>query len=67
MADLPLEGKKEKKPGNKKTSKPVIERNEDGSIVVTKDNAAMLSVHYLAQIYSRLGYLIKIIEGKKNG
>lgn len=34
---------------------------------VTPENASQLTVHFLSQIYSRLGYMIKLLEGKKNG
>lgn len=33
-------------------------------IIVTAENAAVMTVHYLAQIYGRLGYIVKLLEGK---
>jgi hypothetical protein len=29
---------------------------------VTNENAAVLAVHFLQQIYARLGYIIKLLE-----
>lgn len=34
-------------------------------IKVTNENAAVVSVHFLQQIYARLGYMIKLLEEKK--
>lgn len=31
-------------------------------VKVTNENAAVLAVHFLQQIYARLGYIIKLIE-----
>jgi hypothetical protein len=31
-------------------------------VKVTNENAAVLSVHFLQQIYARLGYIIKLLE-----
>lgn len=35
-------------------------------IPVTQENAPILQVHFLQQIYARLGYIIKILEEKKS-
>ena len=35
-------------------------------IEVTLENAPKLTVHFLQQIYGRLGYMIKILEEIKN-
>jgi len=37
---------------------------QDGKLTVTQENATMLTVHFLSQIYARLGYLIKVLEKK---
>ncbi len=55
MADLPLE----------KANRPLINENKDRQIQVTEANAPLLTVHYLAQIYGRLGYIVKLLEEKK--
>lgn len=31
-------------------------------VKVTSENAPVLSVHFLQQIYARLGYIIKLLE-----
>lgn len=31
-------------------------------VKVTNENAAVLAVHFLQQIYARLGYIIKLLE-----
>ena len=36
----------------------------DGKLLVTQENAAMLTVHFLSHIYARLGYVIKLLEKK---
>jgi hypothetical protein len=48
-----------------KRKKPLIETPKDSQIKVTPENAGMLTVHFLAQIHGRLGYIIKLLEGKK--
>ena len=62
MADLPL---------SEQTDKPLKKQFEKdpitGQIKVTEENAGPLTVHFLSQIYARLGYLIKIIEEKTSG
>lgn len=57
MADLPLDSKKSKL--------PLIAQTKEQQIKVTPENAAMLQVHFLSQIYGRLGYIVKLLEGKK--
>lgn len=52
MADLPVE---------KPKSPPAADRQ----IQVTAENSPLLTVHYLAQIYGRLGYIVKLLEEKK--
>lgn len=54
MADLPL--KKDKKANDE----PI-----QNKIEVTDENAAKLTVHFLSQIYARLGYIVKLLEDKK--
>lgn len=56
MADLPIEK-------SKRTTKEVVVK--DSQIEVTDENAAKLAVHFLAQIYARLGYIVKLLEEKK--
>ena len=53
MADIPLEGRKKVPP------------KKEHKIEITKDNADVLATYYLIEIYKRLGYLIKRIEGKQ--
>ena len=50
MADLPVE-------------KPNLPPEKQ--IKITAENAPLFAVHYLAQIYGRLGYIIKLLEEKK--
>ena len=38
---------------------------KETKIKVTGENAPVLTVHYLAQIYARLGYIVKLLEEKK--
>lgn len=38
---------------------------KDQQLKVTEDNALVLSVHFLSQIYGRLGYIVKLLEEKK--
>lgn len=38
---------------------------KETTIKVTAENAPVLTVHYLAQIYGRLGYIVKLLEEKK--
>lgn len=56
MADMPVE---------KPNTPPLLEK-KDNQIRVTMENAPLLTVHYLAQIYGRLGYIVKLLE-VKNG
>jgi hypothetical protein len=55
MADIPADRKIKKQP----------EVVEPGKIVVTHENADLLTVHFLSQIFARLGYVIKLLEEKK--
>jgi len=55
MADLPLEEAKQ----------PLVKEDKDNKIKVTAENAPLLAVHYLSQIYGRLGYIVKLLEEKK--
>lgn len=54
MADLPLD---------RKTKKATVVPSD--KIEVTHENADLIAVHFLSQIYARLGYVIKLLEGKK--
>lgn len=51
MADMPL-----------KKAKDVPAENK---VEVTHENADILTVHFLSQIYARLGYMVKLLEEKK--
>lgn len=55
MADLPVE---------KPNTPPLVEKTKENQIKVTPENAPLLAVHYLAQIYGRLGYIVKLLEEK---
>lgn len=55
MADIPADRK----------TKKTVEVADPGKIVVTHENADLLAVHFLAQIFSRLGYIVKLLEEKK--
>jgi hypothetical protein len=57
MADIPVRKDEPKK--------QAFKTDENGNVCVTKENAAQLQVHFLAQIYKRLGYLIKMLEERK--
>lgn len=54
MADMPVERPKSPPPNEGRQT-----------IKVTAENAPMLTVHYLVQIYGRLGYIVKLLEEKK--
>jgi hypothetical protein len=54
--DLPLD---------KKAKLPLVPQTKDQQIQVTPENAAVLTVHFLSQIHGRLGYIVKLLEGKK--
>lgn len=56
MADLPLD---------KRAKLPLVPQTKDQQIKVTAENAQLLTVHFLAQIHGRLGYLVKLLEAKK--
>ena len=51
MADIPLEKGPQK----------------DQELKITPENASVLTAYYTIQVYKRLGYLIKLLESKKNG
>lgn len=51
MADIPLEKGPQK----------------EQEIKLTPENAAVYTAFYTIQTYKRLGYLIKLLENKKNG
>ena len=55
MSDLPADRK----------TKKTVEATDPNKIEVTHDNADLLTVHFLAQILSRMGYMIKLLEEKK--
>lgn len=55
MSDLPADRKIKNK----------VVAPEPRNLEVTHENADLLTVHFLSQILSRLGYLIKLIEEKK--
>jgi hypothetical protein len=58
MADLPLGHEKANSTADLKT----VQVNK---IEVTPENASVLTVHFLSQIYGRLGYIVKLLEEKK--
>jgi len=64
MSDLPLDRKAKKVPevAPVPAAVPVGDPNK---IIVTHENADILAVHFLAQIFSRLGYIVKLLEEKK--
>ena len=41
-----------------------IQQNPN-KVEVTHDNSDLLAVHFLAQIFHRLGYIVKLLEEKK--
>lgn len=56
MSDLPSE----------RTNIPAeVKAVQSNKIEVTPENAAVLTVHFLSQIYGRLGYIVKLLEEKK--
>lgn len=56
MADLPSE---------KTNSTAEVKAVQTNKVEVTHDNADILTVHFLSQIYARLGYMVKLLEEKK--
>jgi len=61
MSDLPLD---------KKSRKATEVSNPDKEapttkVEITPENTDKLIIHFLAQIYARLGYMIKLMEEKK--
>ena len=67
MSDLPLDKKFKKVSEVSKPAKadiPAINQNA-GKIEVTHENADLLTVHFLAQIFGRLGYIVKLLEEEK--
>lgn len=72
MSDLPLNRKSKKVdaiPSENKSeaivAQPVVQEPNPSRVEVTHDNADLLSVHFLSQIYSRLGYIVKLLEERK--
>jgi hypothetical protein len=61
MSDLPLD-KKSKKAHVIETS--ATEQVAPGKFQVTHENADLITVHFLSQIHGRLGYIVKLLEGK---
>ena len=59
MADLPLDHHEK---ANHTVETKTVPENK---IEVTPENAAVLTVHFLSQIYGRLGYIVKLLEEKK--
>jgi hypothetical protein len=68
MTDLPL-NKKSKKVNevqpSVKSEVPVIQSQNPTKVEVTHENADLIAVHFLSQIFARLGYIIKLLEEKK--
>jgi hypothetical protein len=60
MADLPL-NRRAKKVNEASSEKSELPNKSE----VTHENADILAVHYLSQIFGRLGYIIKLLEEKK--
>jgi hypothetical protein len=56
-----------KKPKNPALNSDDAKKFQNKEIKVTQENALPLAVHFLSKIYGRLGYIIKILEEKKNG
>lgn len=44
---------------------PAVSGTKEQQIEVTHENADLLTVHFLAKIYARLGYMVKLLEEKK--
>jgi len=59
MADLPLDRTE------KANSPAEVKTVQSNKVEVTPENAAVLTVHFLSQIYGRLGYIVKLLEEKK--
>lgn len=55
MSDIPLEGRKASK----------VTPKQEQKLEINKDNAAIVQAYYSVEIYKRLGYLIKLLEGKR--
>jgi hypothetical protein len=68
MTDLPL-NKKSKKVNELQPSVkpeiPVTQTQNPTKVEVTHENADLITVHFLSQIFGRLGYIIKLLEEKK--
>jgi len=50
----------------KSVNQPADTVQTQQKIEVTPENAPKLTVHFLNQIYMRLGYMIKLLEEVKN-
>ena len=59
MADLPLDHHE------RANSTAEVKAVQSNKIEVTPENAAVLTVHFLSQIYGRLGYIVKLLEERK--
>jgi hypothetical protein len=55
------------KPAKKPTLPAEVKADQPNKIEVTHENADLLTVHFLSQIYGRLGYIVKLLEEKGNG
>lgn len=66
MSDLPLD-RKSKKVNEVPVDKPTatVVQPPPGHVTITHENADILTVHFLSQIFGRLGYIIKLLEEKK--
>ena len=59
MSDIPVKTDSITPPSG--DTKQLIQQ-KDSKIEVTKENASLLTVHFLSQIHGRLGYIIKLLE-----
>ena len=65
MSDLPLDRKSKKatEPAESTVAQP--QSPPPGQVTITHENSDILAVHFLSQIFGRLGYIIKLLEEKK--
>jgi len=63
MTDLPINKKLKKE--NPVVTSPVDGQHATSKVEVTHENADILMVHFLSQMFGRLGYIIKLLEEKK--
>lgn len=68
MADLPLNKKSKKVNISHTSDKPEVPATQQNpnKVEVTHENADLIAVHFLSQIFGRLGYIIKLLEEKKD-